>query len=79
MDTQAGSKEGEEHGHFELFERAGDLTRCSLLRLDRQGDESSCAEDEQEEHDEQMGAEEEDKKEICIQVNMMMINLGGNM
>ena len=24
-----------------------------------------------------MGAEEEDKKEICIQVNMMMINLGG--
>ena len=23
-----------------------------------------------------MGAEEEDKKEICIQVNMRMINLG---
>ena len=50
----------------------------AVLRLDRQGDESSCAEDEQEEHDEQMGAEEEDKKEICIQVNLM-INLGGNM
>ena len=54
------------------------MLRLDRLRLDRQGDESSCAEDEQEEHDEQMGAEEEDKKEICIQVNMM-INLGGNM
>ena len=71
-ERQTATKEGEKHRHFLFLQVKQGLTICRVtnIRSDKWA-ESSCGEEENGDHDELMGAEEEeDNKEVCIQVKL---------